>query len=204
MSEQVIVIGAGGHGKVVADIVLSRGDALLGFLDDGKAPLTEIAGIPVLGKISDYKNYPDASFVIAVGSSAVRASIARQLDGVHWYTAVHPAAVVSRLSVQIGEGSVVMANAVINPSAHIGKHCIINTAAVVEHDNHIGDYAHISVGAKLGGTVSVGSHTWVGIGAAVSNNVSICDCCMVGAGAAVIHDIKESGTYVGVPARKIK
>lgn len=204
MHEQVIVIGASGHGKVVADIVRRSGDTLLGFLDDNAALPPEIAGIPVLGGIADHAKYPDASFVIAIGNAAVRAQIARRLDGVRWYTAIHPSAVVSALDTQIGAGSVVMANAVVNPSAHIGKHCIINTSAVVEHDGRIGDFAHISVGAKLGGTVSVGAHTWLGIGAAVSNNISICDHCTIGAGAVVIRDIEESGTYVGVPARKIK
>ena len=160
--------------------------------------------LPVLGKVADYANYPDASFVIGIGSSAVREKIARQLDGVRWYTAIHPSAIISALDTEIGAGSVVMANAVVNPSAHIGVHCIINTAAVVEHDNHIGSFAHISVGARLGGTVTVGSHTWVGIGATISNNISICDHCTIGAGAVVIRDIKESGTYVGIPARKIK
>ena len=202
MSEKVIVIGASGHGKVVADIVRRSGDTLLGFLDDNAALPSEIAGIPVLGKVADYARYPEASFVVGIGNSSVREKIARQLDGVRWYTAIHPSAVVSALETQIG--SVIMANAVINPSAHIGEHSIVNTAAVVEHDNHIGSFAHISVGAKLGGTVSVGSHTWVGIGASVSNNVSICDHCMIGAGAVVIRDIKENGTYVRVPARKIK
>ena len=204
MSKQVIVIGASGHGKVVAEIVLKCGDTLLGFLDDNEALPPAIAGIPVLGKAADYAKYPDASFVIGIGNSAVRKKIVRQLDDVRWYTAIHPSAIITALDTQIGAGSVVMANAVINPSAHIGEHCIINTAAVVEHDNRVGDFAHISVGAKLGGTVSVGAHTWVGIGATVSNNVSICDRCMIGAGAVVIRDIKESGTYVGVPARKIK
>lgn len=204
MNEQVIVIGASGHGKVVADIVRRSGDTLLGFLDDNEALPPKIAGIPVLGKVADYVRYPDVFFVIGIGNSAIREKIARQLDGVRWYTAIHPSAVISALDTQIGVGSVIMANAVINPSAHIGEHCIINTAAVVEHDNHVGDFTHISVGAKLGGTVSVGAHTWVGIGATVSNNVSICNHCMIGAGAVVIRDIKESGTYVGVPARKIK
>ncbi len=204
MSEKVIVIGASGHGKVAADIVRSSGDTLLGFLDDNALLPPEIAGIPVLGKVADYANYPDASFVIGIGSSAVREKIARQLDGVRWYTAIHPSAIISALDTEIGAGSVVMANAVVNPSAHIGVHCIINTAAVVEHDNHIGSFAHISVGARLGGTVTVGSHTWVGIGATISNNISICDHCTIGAGAVVIRDIKESGTYVGIPARKIK
>ena len=204
MNERVIVIGASGHGQVAADIVRSSGDTLLGFLDDNALLPPESAGIPVLGKVANYANYPDASFVIGIGSSAVREKIARQLDGVRWYTAIHPSAVISALDTEIGAGSVVMANAVVNPSAHIGTHCIINTAAVVEHDNRIGDFSHISVGARLGGAVSIGAHTWIGIGAAVGNNVSICDHCIIGAGGAVIHDIKESGTYVGVPARKIK
>lgn len=204
MNEHVIVIGASGHGKVVADIVRRSGDTLLGFLDDNETLPPEIAGIPVLGKVVDFAKYPDASFVVGIGNSAIREKIVRQLDNVRWYTAIHPSAVISTLDTQIGAGSVVMANAVINTSAHIGAHCIINTSSVVEHDNHIGDFTHISVGSKLGGTVSIGTHTWVGIGATVSNNVSICDHCMIGAGTVVIRDIKESGTYVGVPARKIK
>ena len=142
--------------------------------------------------------------MVGIGNSAVREKIARKLDGVRWYTAIHPSAVISAMDTQIDVGSIVMANAVINPSAHIGAHCIINTSAVVEHDNHIGGFTHISVGAKLGGTVSVGNHTWVGIGATVSNNVNICDHCTIGAGAVIIRDIEESGTYVGIPARKIK
>ena len=204
MSEKVIVIGASGHGKVVADIVRRSGDTLLGFLDDNEALPSEITGIPVLGKVADYARYPEASFVVGIGNSAIREKIACQLNNVRWYTAIHPSAVISALDTKIGVGSVIMANAVINPSAYVGEHSIVNTAAVVEHDNHIGSFAHISVGARLGGTVSVGNHTWVGIGAAISNNISICDHCTIGAGAVVICDIKESGTYVGIPARKIK
>lgn len=204
MSEKVIVIGASGHGKVIADIVLKSGDTLLGFLDDSESLPPEIIGIPVLGKVADHVNYPEASFVIGIGSSAVRERISLRLGDVRWYTAIHPAATVSALDTHIGAGSVVMANAVIDPSARIGAHCIINTSAVVEHDDRIGDFSHISVGAKLGGTVRIGAHTWVGIGSTVSNNVTVCDDCMIGAGTVVIHDIKESGTYVGVPARKIK
>ena len=204
MNKQVIVIGASGHGKVVADIVRRSGDILLGFLDDNETLPTEVAGIPILGKVEDYVKYPEASFIIGIGNSVVREKIAHQLCDVHWYTAIHPSAVISALDTRIGVGSVVMANAVINPSAHIGEHCIINTSAVVEHDNRVENFAHISVGAKLGGTVSIGTHVWVGIGSTIVNNITICDHCTIGAGAVVIHDIKESGTYVGVPARKIK
>ena len=107
MSERVIVIGASGHGKVAADIVRCNGDTLLGFLDDNALLPPMVAGIPVLGKVADHVNYPDASFVIGIGSSAVREKIARQLDGVRWYTAIHPSAVISALDTEIGAGSVV-------------------------------------------------------------------------------------------------
>ena len=96
-----------------------------------------------------------------------------------------------------------MAGAVINPGVRIGKGCIINTCSSMDHDCVVGDYVHIAVGSHLCGTVSVGDGTWIGAGATVSNNVSICSDCMIGAGAVVIKDIKESGTYVGVPAKRI-
>lgn len=203
MAEKVVIIGAGGHGKVVADIALRSGAQVLGFLDDSRAG-EQVCGIPVLGKTEDYVNYKEAAFVLAVGNAAVRRRLAERMAGVRWYTAVHPAACVSPLEVTVGEGSVVMANAVVNPGAVIGSHCIINTAAVVEHDCAVGDFAHISVGAKLGGTVTVGENTWVGIGAAVKNNVSICPDCMIGAGAVAVKDITRPGTYMGVPAREAK
>ena len=97
-----------------------------------------------------------------------------------------------------------MANATINSGARIGKHCIINSNSVVEHDNIINDYVHVSVGAKIAGTVKIGTRTWVGVGATISNNISVCDDCMLGAGTVVVKDIIESGTYIGVPAAKIK
>ena len=203
MAEQVIIIGAGGNGKVVADIVLRSGDFVLGFLDDGADLPTEVAGIPVLGSVSHYTAYPDASFLIAVGNGAARARIAARLQGVRWHSAIHPAAVVSRLDVSIGAGTVVMPGAIINPGAEIGAHCIINSGAIVEHDNRIADFCHISVGAKLAGMVTVGRHTWIGVGASVRNNCTICENCVIGAGAVVVKDIKKAGTYVGIPAEKL-
>ncbi len=198
----VIIIGAGGHARVIADIVRCRGDRVLGFLDDFAQE--GIGEIPVLGAVKSYANYPGACFIVGIGNAAVRRKVAESMEGVAWYTAIHPAAVVSDMNVSIGPGTAVMAGAVINPGAAIGEHCILNTAAVVEHDNRIGDFAHISVGAKLAGTVTVGEDTWVGIGAVVSNNVSICGGCFIGAGAVVVKSITEPGTYVGVPARRMK
>lgn len=204
MNEQVIVIGAGGHGKVIADIVRSCGDTVLGFLDDSPQPPVSVCGIPVLGKTEDYVNYPNVRFVIAIGNGAVRQKVAERLRDVRWYTAIHPSAVISPMETVIGEGTVVMAGAVVNPCAVIGKHSIINTCAGIDHDNRIGDYTHISVGATLAGTVTLGNRVWIGAGAVVNNNIAICHDCMIGAGAVVVRNIEETGTYVGVPARKIK
>lgn len=192
--KDVIIIGAGGHARVIADIVTAAGDRVLGHLDDNA---------PALGKVKDYVNYPNAHFIIGIGSAAVRQRIARQMAGVQWYTAIHPTAVIGS-GVTIREGTAVMAHAVMNAGASIGAHCIVNTGAIVEHDNQIGDFAHISVGAKLAGTVTVGESSWIGIGAVVSNNLSICGGCMIGAGAVVVKSITEPGTYVGVPARRIQ
>lgn len=203
MKKNVIIIGASGHGKVVADIIQACGDTVLGFLDDAANLPEKICGIPVLGPVAEYSKYSDAAFVIAIGNASVRKKIAESMAGAVWYTAIHPSAVISSMETAIGEGTVVMANAVINPCTTIGRHCIINTSAVVEHDNQIGDYTHISVGAKLAGTVMIRENTWVGIGAVVSNNLSVCSGCMIGAGTVVVKDITEPGTYVGVPARKI-
>lgn len=203
MSKKVIIIGASGHGKVIADVVIKSGDKVVGFLDDGVEKGTIVAGIEVLGKTKDYVNFNDCEFVIAIGNPHIREKIADTIP-VKWYTAIHPTAVVASLDIEIGEGTVVMANAVINSSAKIGKHCIINTGAIVEHDNVLDDYVHISPNATLAGTVVVGESTHIGVGACVKNNVSIIANCTIGAGAAVVNDITESGTYVGVPARKIK
>ncbi len=204
MSEKVVIIGASGHGKVIADIIISSGNFVKGFLDDcddiqGKS----ILGFPVLGKVSDYKEYADCEFIIAIGNPYIRKKIAELLD-VKWHTAIHPKAVISKLGVEIGEGTVVMANAVINPDTKIGKHCIINTSAVIEHDNRLEDFVHISPNATLAGIVTVGTCTHIGAGASTKQVINIASNCTIGAGAVVVDDISESGTYVGVPARKIK
>lgn len=200
MSEQVIVIGGGGHAKVVIDCIQSAGDTVVGILDDGLNIDSTVLNIPVLGKTENYIKYTDKKFIIAIGNNAVRRRIAESMK-VNWYTAVHPRAVVSQYA-QIDAGTVVMPNAVINAGSSVGKHCIINTGAIVEHDNKIDDYVHLSPAASLGGTVSIGKETHVGIGASVRNNIQICGGCVIGAGAVVVKNITESGTYVGIPTQK--
>ncbi|MBE6679625.1 MAG: acetyltransferase [Ruminococcaceae bacterium] len=197
----VVIIGAGGHAKVIADIVVKCGDRLLGFLDDSKTGAI-IGEYSVIGKICDTDKFSNAEFIIAIGSNEVRKRIAGELD-VKWYTAVHPNACLG-MDVNIGEGTCVMANTVINSNANVGSHAIINTGAIIEHDCLISDFVHVSPNATLCGTVNVGVCTHIGASATVKNNVRICGDVTVGAGAVVVKDIIEHGIYVGVPAKKIK
>lgn len=191
---RLIIIGASGHGKVIADIAVKNGYSDIVFLDDNDA-LNECAGYPVIGKTTESEKL-EGDKIVAIGNAKIRERIQSRINVV---SLIHPSAVIGS-RVEIGSGTVVMAGAIINADAKIGKGCIINTAASVDHDCKVGDYSHIAVGAHLCGTVAVGDETWIGAGAIVINNVSICSNCMIGAGAVVIKDITEPGTYIGVPA----
>ncbi len=203
MNRNVIIIGASGFGKQTADIVLNNRDNVIGFLDDNPETV-EFFHRPVLGKTTDFAQFSDCEFVISIGNADIRERIADMMGNAKWYTAIHPKAVVSPYDVNIGDGCVVLSGAVIDPGVTIGKHSLINCNAVVAHDCNIGNYCHISVGTNIAGMVNIGDKTWVGIGSSVSNNLRISGGCMIGAGAVVVKDIEESGTYVGVPAKKIK
>lgn len=202
MNKKVVIIGAGGHGRVVADIAKACGDTVIGFLDDSNTANNKVN---IIGTSADAVNYCDGEteLFVAIGNCKVREKIMNSLSGAKWYTAIHPSAVISPSAV-IGEGTCVMPNAVVNNSAVVGKGVIINTCASVDHDDIIGDYVHIACGARLAGTVTVGNCTWIGIGSTISNNVSVCSNLMIGAGTVVVKDITEEGTYVGVPAKKVK
>lgn len=210
MSKDVVIIGAGGHAKVIADIIIKSGDNLLGFLDDNKEIGTVIiknTDYTVIGKIEDcikvYENESNVSFIIGIGSNQIRKMIAEKYNNLNYYTAIHPSAQIA-MDVEIEEGTTIMANSCINTSAKIGKHCIINTASIVEHDNKISDYVHLSPNVTSCGTVTVGELTHIGAGTTIKNNIDISDNCIIGAGAVVVKDIEEKGTYIGVPAKKIK
>lgn len=203
MSEQIIVIGGGGHSKVVIDSIRSVGDDVIGILDDNLSVGARVLNVPILGKIEDYTKFIKYKFVIGIGDNALRKIISERMgNDVSWHTVIHRKAVVSDYS-SVGEGSVIFANAVVNANATLGRHCIINSAAIIEHDNVIGDFVHVSPAASLGGVVTVGENTHIGIGATVRNALHICSDCIIGAGAVVVKDITEKGTYVGVPARKM-
>ena len=201
MKKGLIIIGAGGHGKVCAEIAALNGYQTIGFLDDDSSK-----GNTVCGKTADYVRYlQDRDLFVALGDNTLRKRFLTEIESQNGSVAalIHPSAVVSP-SASIGAGAVVMAGAVINPGASVGKGAVINTCASADHDNILEDYVHIGVGAHLAGTVHIGEGTFIGAGATVINNISVCEGCIVGAGAVVISDITEKGTYVGVPARKIK
>lgn len=202
MKNRLVIIGAGGHGKVIADIALKTGYTEIIFLDDHATGMC--MGFPVGGTAADIPSFHDGrtDFVIGIGSNEIRKRLA-QAYAVNWAMLIHPSAQIA-MNVSIGKGTVVMAGAVINVCTTVGEHCIINTGAVVEHDNVIGDYVHLSPKAALGGTVRVGNLTHVGIGAVVKNNVAVCAECLIGAGAVVVKSITESGTYIGVPAKNMQ
>lgn len=197
---KLIIIGASGHGKVVADIAQKSGYQEIAFLDDD-SDIKECAGFPVVGKVVDSLKYKNCDFIVSIGNSIIRERIQKSLDGYNVVTLIHPDAVLSR-RIDIGKGSVIMAGVVINSDASIGNGCIINTCSSVDHDCILGNYVHVAVGSHLCGTVKIGDHTWIGAGATVSNNTDICGDCVIGAGAVVVKDINEKGTYLGVPAIK--
>ncbi len=205
MQEQLVIIGARGHGKVVADIAwkLEKYRKII-FLDDDDT-LKDSMGIPVAGKSTEMYKYADSSEVfVAVGSADARRRLMEHLQniGAEIPVLVHPRAVVGN-GVSLGAGTAVMAGAVINPDATVGKGCIINTCASVDHDCVIGDYTHIAVGAHLAGSVRVGEEVWVGAGVTVKNNIDICDKCVIGAGAVIVKNLKIADTYIGVPAGRM-
>lgn len=198
---KLVIIGASGHGRVVADIARKNGYDEIVFLDNNPN-LTSCAGYPVLGTDS-LASRLDGDLFVAIGNGKIRRTLMERERGRKFPILIHPSAVVAD-DVEVGRGSVVMAGAVINPGAKIGQGVIVNTCASVDHDCCVDDYVHVSVGAHLCGTVTVGAETWIGAGATVINNVDVCRESMIGAGAVVIKSICEPGTYVGVPARRSK
>lgn len=201
---RLIIIGASGHGKVVADIAQKNGYKEIFFLDDNNL-VKECLGYPVIGKSSDLDKYSGYDCFIAIGNAIAREKLYIDIKGSvnNLVTLIHPNATIAN-AVKVGNGTVVMAGAVVNSGTTIGNCCIINTGATVDHDNFIDDFTHISVGVHIAGTVKIGKCTWIGIGSTVINNINICANCFIGAGAVVVKDIKEAGIYVGVPAKLMR
>ncbi len=207
----VAICGAGGHAKVVVDVLSNMFPAvdILGFLDDRpELHGTELCGKPVLGSLDLWlklASNADSALIVGIGDNEARERVATEIAaaGIDFVSAIHPSARIG-YGVKVGAGSVLMANTVINAGAVIGQHVIINTSASVDHDCVIDDFSHISPGVNLAGGVTVGRGAHIGIGACAVPGVRIGEWATVGAGATVVNDIPPYTTVVGTPASPIR
>ncbi|HMV25290.1 MAG TPA: acetyltransferase [bacterium] len=211
MSEKIklVLVGGGGHCRSCIDVIETlEGVDILGVIDTDPSR-SSIGNYPILGDEStqnlDRLN-PDY-FLITVGqtkSCEKRKSIANTLKQHNklFATIISSLAHVAHNSF-ISQGTIVMHRVVVNANVHIGINCIINTGAIIEHDVIVGDFCHVSTGAIVNGNCKIGKETFIGSGAVIKHGVSVCDCTIIGAGSVVVSDILESGTYVGVPARRL-
>jgi sugar O-acyltransferase (sialic acid O-acetyltransferase NeuD family) len=207
MAERLVVIGSGGHAKVVVEAAIAshpgRGIAIL---DDDEANRDRsVLGIPVSGSRGELDSLRGMPVIVAVGSNQARGELidwVRQ-QGHSLESVIHPRAFVAD-SVKLGAGVFVSAGAIVIAEAVVGVGAIINTGGTVDHDCDIGEAAHIGPGAHLCGNVRVGARALIGVGASIRPGISICDDAVIGAGSVVVGDIDEAGTYVGNPARRLR
>jgi len=202
--KRLAILGASGHGKVVADIAECCGWDEVVFFDDAWPKVSVNDNWAVAGNSQALVECLDtfAGVVVAIGNNAIRAEKLRWLSEISApvVTLVHPSAVISQYA-DLGAGTVVMPGVVVNVSSQIGDGVILNTGCSIDHDCTIGDCTHISPGARLAGGVKVGAQSWIGIGTSVKQLVQIGQRVTVGAGAAVVTDLPDGVTAVGVPAR---
>jgi sugar O-acyltransferase (sialic acid O-acetyltransferase NeuD family) len=209
--EPIIIWGAAGHARVVADIIRRDGELrVAGFIDDAHPERAGewFEGARILGgreALGAARAEGVSHLIVAFGNCDGRAEAARFAveSGFVLTIAVHPSAVIAA-SAKIGAGTVIAANVVVNPGTTIGENVILNTSCSVDHDCAVGNLAHIAPGARLAGNVRVGNASWIGIGAVVSDGLSIGARSVIGAGAVVVSDIPDGVVAYGVPARVMR
>lgn len=204
----LLIFGAGGHGKVVAETARAIGSwNEIMFADDAYPEVISVDGYPVIADFSGARSMVGdlTDVIVAVGDNRKRSDLTMQLrlSGFNPVTLVHPAAVVAK-SAHIETGTVIFAQAVVQAAARVGSAAIVNTAATVDHDCVVGDGVHLSPGVHLGGEVRVGDNSWLGVGATVINRIAIGRDVTVGAGSCVVGNLPDGVTVVGVPARPIR
>lgn len=209
--QRILILGAGGHAQVVADIIMRARDANgqvcpIGYLDDNPDLHGQtLLGLPILGRIADLPQVTHDAVIIAIGDNHTRRSLFDQLQpqGERFAIARHPAAVIAP-DVRIGSGAMICAGVVVNPGSVIGANVILNTGCTVDHHNSIGDHAQIAPGAHLGGNVQIGEGTLIGIGATVMSQRRVGAWSIVGAASLVHMDSPDHVVVVGVPGRVIR
>ncbi|WP_374943867.1 NeuD/PglB/VioB family sugar acetyltransferase [Sphingomonas sp.] len=202
-TDPIYLIGAGGHGRVVAGALLAAGvDAATIVVRDGRTGLTMLGRAVLTPEVTE--TMAGRRFHVTVGASAIRARLhsAALSAGAIPITVIHPAAVVSA-DAMLEDAVLVAATAVVAPGAHVGTGTIVNHAAVVDHEIRIGTFCHIAPNATLGGGVTLGDRVMVGAGAVVLPNLSVASDVTIGAGAVVLRSIGEAGIWIGNPARRL-
>jgi sugar O-acyltransferase (sialic acid O-acetyltransferase NeuD family) len=198
---KLVVIGAGGHAKVVVDTALAAGWDIVGFVDD--RPDARLFNFENLGAVDSFQAPRDAKAVVAIGSNKIRQRIAEQLSAtLNWATLIHPRAVVSSFAT-LQAGTVVFAGAVIQTDTMVGQHCIINSSASIDHDCTIADFCHVAPNAVLTGNVTLEVGAFIGAGSVVIPGRRIGEWTTLGAGAVSVQDLDSDGVFVGIPARPL-
>jgi sugar O-acyltransferase (sialic acid O-acetyltransferase NeuD family) len=208
---RTLIIGAGGHGKVVLDILRSsKSHEVIGFADaDPRLVGKTVAGLSVLGPVSQLhkliRSHKLKAAIIAIGDNSARAGYLPTLleHGLEPITAIHPSAVVAG-GARLGRGCVIAAGAVVCTETVLGDGVIVNTGASIDHECELGDWVHVCPGARVAGRVRMGAGAFIGMGANVIQCLSIGDGAVIGAGAVVLSDLPAGVTVVGVPARATK
>jgi sugar O-acyltransferase (sialic acid O-acetyltransferase NeuD family) len=207
-SRALVIVGAGGHGKVVLDAARAGGWQVAGFLDSVNPAGTRILDAPVLGNeagLTDPALLAQYAVIVAIGDQTARRRLCLNVLAAGGTLAMvrHPASVVSP-SVRIGAGSFLAAGVIVNPDAHIGQYCILNTGCTIDHDCRLADGTQVSPGAHLAGSVTCGDDVFIGTGAAIIPRITIGSHAVVGAGAVVIRDVEAGTRVAGNPARTIR
>lgn len=200
------ILGASGHGKVIAELAILNNYNEIFFYDDKWPSIDKVEYWPVVGNTNTLLKdaYKYDLIVVAIGHNATRQNLYQKLLNINSKIPplVHPSAVISQYS-KIGLGTVIMAGAVINPFCRIGQFCIINTSASIDHDCTISDGVHISPGSHLAGSINIGQTSWVGIGSCIKQQVTIGENVIIAAGATVVNNILNNQTVAGTPAKQI-
>lgn len=200
-SDPVVVLGAGGHAKVVISTLCAAGYEIAAVLDDDVTKHgSEIMGVKIVGSLKKADSLGYSCGVIAVGENATRKKISDRVKNLEWLTVVHPQAYVDP-SVRLGEGTFVFAGAVLQADTVVGRHVIINTGATVDHDCILEDFVHIAPGSHLAGDVEVGEGAFLGLASGVIPGVCVGAWSNVGAGGMVVDDVTARATVIGIPAR---
>lgn len=202
--EEVFVVGAGGHARVVISTLREAGRIVTGLFDDEPAKSgQEIEGVPVIGDLRDLPTELARKFAMGIGDNLVRRMIAERFPAARWITIIHPHAHVDRTAT-LGPGTVVFAGAVVQPGARLGAHCIVNTSATIDHDCQLADFVHVAPGCHLAGAVSLEEGVLMGIGCVAVPGVRVGGWTTVGAGAVVTRNLPQHSVCVGVPARVVR